>query len=422
MSVVYGEGGMMKLAFGTGATDWQERINFDKMRQDRLAKGQAMMKKHGIASALLTRPENIRYMLGLRGAPEFAPMLRYALVFAEQDSIMYELGDMLEQNRVHCPWIKPENWRYAFCWLGGCCGQEATAEVAKRWAAAIYEDLKAKGLHKERLGVDAIDEAARRALIDAGIEPVGAMPVLREARRTKTREELLCLKMGCAIGDVGYAKVCEILKPGLRECDVGGVVMDAMLKAGAEHANAGARSGPNTFEMYHIGNTDRIIQFGDLVYVNLCSTQYMGYKICVYRSFIAGRKPNAKERDWYKRLHDRLYAVIDAIQPGATTADAAKHFPPASTWGYEADERLLVSEVGHGIGFTYDEPIISRIWSFEHPQVFEPGMVIAVEGREGEPGYGGVRFEEMVVVTEKGHEIITTWPSEEIIPAGLFMG
>ena len=412
----------MKLAFGTGGTDWQERINFDKMRQDRLAKGQAMMKKHGIASALLTRPENIRYMLGLRGAPEFAPMLRYALVFAEQDPIMYELGDILEQNRVHCPWIKPENWRFAFCWLGGCCGQEATLDVAARWAAAIYEDLKAKGLHKERLGVDAIDEAGRQALSKLGIETVGVMPAMREARRTKTHEELLCLKMGCAIGDVGYAKVCEILKPGVRECDVGGVVMDAMLKAGAEHANAGARSGTNTFETYHIGNTDRIIQFGDLVYVNLCSTQYMGYKICVYRSFIAGRKPNAKERDWYKRLHDRLYAVIDAIQPGATTADAAIHFPPASTWGYEADERMLVSEVGHGIGFTYDEPIISRIWSFEHAQVFEPGMVIAVEGREGEPGYGGVRFEEMVVVTETGHEIITTWPSEEIIPLGLFMG
>jgi Xaa-Pro aminopeptidase len=412
----------MKLAFGTGAADWQERINFGKLRQDRLAKGQAAIKKHGIAAALLTRPENIRYMLGIRGAPEFAPMLRYGLAFADHDPIMYELGDILEQNRVHCPWIKPENWRYAFCWLGGCCGSEATADVAARWAASIYEDLKARGLHKEKLGVDAVDEAGRQALLKLGVETTGVMPAMREARRTKTPEELLCLKMACAIGDVGYAKVCETLKPGIRECDVGGVVMDAMLKAGAEHANAGARSGPNTFEVYHIGNTDRIIRMGDLVYVNLCSTQYMGYRICYYRTFIAGRKPNNKEQDWYKKLHDRLYAVIDAIQPGATTADAAKHFPPASQWGYEAEDRLLVSEVGHGIGFTYDEPIISRIWSLRHPQVFEPGMVIAVEGREGESGYGGVRFEEMVVVTETGHEIITEWPSDEILPVGLHAG
>jgi Xaa-Pro aminopeptidase len=412
----------MKLAFGTGGADWQERIDFAKMRRERLAKGQAMMKKHGIAAALLTRSENIRYMLSLRGAPEFAPMLRYALVFAEHEPIMYELGDLLEQNKLHATWIKPGNWRYSFCWLGGCCGSAAAADTAKEFAESIFRDLKAKGLHKEKLGVDAVDEVGRLALASMGVVMTAVMPALREARRTKTREELLCLKVGCAIGEVGYAKVCETLKPGVRECDVGGVVMDAMLKAGAEHANAGVRSGPNTFEVFHIGNTDRIIQFGDLAYVNLCSTQYMGYKICIYRSFVAGRKPNTREKDLYKRLHDRLYAVIEAIQPGATTADAAKYFPPASTWGYEDDQRLLVSEVGHGIGFTYDEPTISRIWSMKHPQTFEPGMVIAVEGREGEPGYGGVRFEEMVVVTETGHEIMTQWPSEEIMPVGVCGG
>ena len=175
------------------------------------------------------------------------------------------------------------------------------------------------------------------------------------------------------------------------------------------------RSAPNTFEVYHIRNQDRVIRVGDLIYVNFCSTTYMGYRICVYRSFIAGRKPNRKEKDFYQKLYNRIYAVIEEIRPHATTADAAKHSLPASTWSYEAEDRLLVSEVGHGIGMTYDEPSNSRIWSFDHPQVFEPGMVIAVEGREGEPGYGDFRFEEMLV-TENGHEIITTWRVQETMP------
>ncbi len=50
---------MNKLAYGVGGTDWQERINFPRMRKERLAKTQALMKKYGIAASLLTRPENI---------------------------------------------------------------------------------------------------------------------------------------------------------------------------------------------------------------------------------------------------------------------------------------------------------------------------------------------------------------------------
>ena len=75
----------MKLGYGVSGTDYQERIDFAKMRRQRLAKGKAAMKKHGIAAALLTRSENIRYMTAVRGVGEFAPQMRYALVFAEHE-------------------------------------------------------------------------------------------------------------------------------------------------------------------------------------------------------------------------------------------------------------------------------------------------------------------------------------------------
>ena len=139
----------------------------------------------------------------------------------------------------------------------------------------------------------------------------------------------------------------------------------------------GWRTGPTTFDRGPHA-TSRVIQFGDMVYGSYCGATYMGYGSCTYRTFIVGRKPTAKEQDWYKEVRDRLDAVIGEIKPGKTTADAAKHFPPATKWGYKSEVEILASEIGHGIGLGtntgYDIPIINRLWSFDHPQVFEEGM------------------------------------------------
>jgi Xaa-Pro aminopeptidase len=123
-------------------------------------------------------------------------------------------------------------------------------------------------------------------------------------------------------------------------------------------------------------------------------------------------------QDWYRALVERLDRVIDAIRPGNTTADAAREFPPASTWGYTDEAELLTLEIGHGVGLHhYGYPVINRQWSLRHPQVFEAGMTIAIEGREGAPGEGGVRLEDTVVVTGDGAELIDRWPRDEILVA-----
>jgi len=235
--------------YGIGATDFQKGINFDRMRAERLARTRAALKRHSIPAALLVRHENIRYTLAVRGHA-FAPQLSYALVFAEHDPILYDLGDQLGQQKVYCPWIKPENLRFSYCWLDSIGGKEAAQTEAKKFADAIVSDLKKHGLAAENLGVDALDERGREALIAQGAKLVDAKPALMEARKCKTPDEIACIETAISIANAGYTSFLSF-KAGMRERDGGAAMYDAMMRAGAEVVSGGVRAKMNTYDVYH---------------------------------------------------------------------------------------------------------------------------------------------------------------------------
>ncbi|MFQ5850667.1 MAG: M24 family metallopeptidase [Candidatus Binatia bacterium] len=408
-----------KPTFGAATADWQERINTERMRQQRAERAKKIMRKHGIPALLEAVPANTRYLTGLRGFDY--PMCRYVLFFAEDDPIMYEHDGWYHQMPDQAPWIK--EWRPARAWLTGAPGLEASQDEAKQFAADIRRELQARDLLGEKLALGGFDGIAREALMEAGIKQiVDSRPAMLEARAIKNQDEINCLKIAAAIVDGVWYRIWETLRPGIRDTDLATTAAAAGYGYGAELAVPGGwRTGPTTFDRgFH--QASRILQVGDLVYGSLCGLTYMGYRTCTYRSFIVGRQPSDKEKDWYKRLLDRVNAIIAEINPGKTTADAAKHFPPATTWGYREEVEVLASEIGHGIGMggaggNYDMPIINRQWSLKYPQVFEEGMTIAVECREGEARVGGVRLEDMVVVTKDGAELIDYFPRDEILVA-----
>lgn len=409
-----------KLTFGNTIADWQERINVSRMREERAARARQIMRKYGIPTLLVVGNENVRYLTGLPHVlVGLDPHLRYLLFFSEHDPVLFEHAGWFHQMPDQAPWIK--NWRIARGWLGGACGQKVAEREAELFASEIYQEIKQRGLAGEKVGVIGLDNFAIAALEKLKLKCVGARPLILEARSIKTQDEISCLKMVAAIVESAWWKIWATLRPGMRDTDLQIPVSQALLEAGADELRPiNVLSGPCSFER-GLTNTGRIIQAGDLVYSFLCGIPYMGYQSCTYRSFIVGRKPNDKEKDWYKRLLERVDLIIDAIKPGATTADAAKYFPPASSWGYKSEVEVLTVEIGHGLGLGggYDLPIINRMWSLENPQVFEAGMAIAVESIEGEHRVGGVRLENMMVVTEKGAEIIDHMPRDEILVAPL---
>ena len=165
-------------------------------------------------------------------------------------------------------------------------------------------------------------------------------------------------------------------------------------------------------------STDKIVQVGDVVTIDFVGVTYMGYNTCYYRSFVVGRKPTDKEKDMHKKCYERIYKVIDAIKPGATTADAAKYFAPASSYGHPSEEYMVGHDLGHGLGLSmYEYPVIERLYSFQYPQTFEKGMVLAVEAQEDDPGVGLIKLEEMVIIGDTGAEVYTRMPIEDMMIA-----
>ncbi|GBD12777.1 Creatinase [bacterium HR24] len=409
-----------RITFTGGLADAQDTINVERLRNERVAKAREAMRRHNVPALLVTGSPNVRYLTGLHWW-EFQPRLSYVLFFAEHDPVVFAHAGSYHQMPEEMPWIK--HWRIGRAWLDGIAGPEATEAEVKLWAREIKEELEQRGLTREPLGVVGWTSQAEEALKAEGLTLVPGGPILLEASKTKTKDEINCLRLAASIAGVGWQRALEVLKPGVKTWEVALAITEAMYRAGAEDAHAAVVSGPMTFER-NLTLVHRNIEYGDLVYIPLCGTSVLGYTCCLYRSFIVGRKPNDKERGWFEQLKECLDAVIERIKPGATTAEAAQGFPPASKWGYKDEAEVLTVEFGHGIGLVqvtgpgtvhYNWPVINRQWSLQYPQVFEPGMVLAIEALEGEHRVGGVRMENMVVVTENGAEIIDHFPRDEIL-------
>lgn len=403
-----------KLKFGQNGTDNDERINFDRMRKERLAKTKRSLAKNNIAACLLTRPENVRYATSTTSV-DFIDQLRYCMAFAEHDPILYEMppGKTLGK----CPWIKDENLKLAIQWANESCGKEATWEMAKKFAKEVKTQLQSKGIEDCKIAIDKLDEPAHYALKAEGIETVSAMPAMLEARAIKTSDEINCLKMATSIADVGWYAIYEALKPGVKEKDLVGIANEAMYRAGAESVwGVLVSSGANK------PCTDKIIQVGDVVTTDFVRVAYMGYNTCYYRNMVVGRKPTQKEKDMHQKSLDRMNGVIECIKPGISTAEIAEKWQTAEDAGWPSEEHVWCEDLAHGIGlWLYEYPIINRLWSLEHPTIIEEGMTIAVEAMVFDEKVGRTKLEEMVVVTDRGAEIITRMPVENMIVANPIM-
>ncbi len=404
--------------FGLVGLDWQQRVNWERMRTYRLERARERMKAAGLSALILMYDENVRYVTSTLtpGWNRLKPGLRYAMLCGDDPPVLFEQGDIGMQIKRHSPWIPEENVRYSYAWIKGAAGPASTQQVGK-FVKAVKQEMKKSNVAGGKVGIDFVDINLIKAFEEEGIDWTDGMTPMMEARAVKNIDEQECFRIVGAIGDAAHWETMNFLKPGLTENQVTAHIMKFLYDIpGMEDVeDVIVSSGPNTWPNWR-NFSDRIIKPGDIVFMDLAALTWNGYKSCYYRTYCVGAEPSQKQKDIYATALDWLYKAINEVKPGATTRDIASVWPSAKeTWGYEEEDQAAANLWGHGLGLAqYDPPVISRIWSLDHPIEIQEGMTFALETQHGIPFEWGVRIEEMLIVHSDHTEIVSNFPVEQI--------
>ncbi len=407
------------MAFGKYAVDYEQRVNYDRLRKERVQRTKEAMEKNGVGAILTFDHANIRYLTSYYVTTPMRNLeLQLAFIAKNGEPYFFGGGTPSEVER-RMPWmegrIKPS---FPPAKLTARDGKDM---FIKMLVTGIVKLMKDHGVEEEPLGIDGtqLQMLYAEAFNKKKINVVHGKPIMDDARLIKTQDEIELMRITCANSESAFAAIVDAIKPGVRECDLVGIGIKALYEEGDDHTeDLVCCSGYNT-NPYGWSFTDKPIRPGDLIYIDVDGACYQGYMSCVYRTFCCG-KATQEQKDLYEECRTMLYDGISAVKAGNTTNDVVEKWPDSPKyWGYDSWGEVLPYAVGHGIGLTlHDPPGISRIMMQAGlpPTELKEGMVLALETYTGKKGgKDGVRLEEDVLVTKNGFEILTRWPIEELM-------
>jgi Xaa-Pro aminopeptidase len=393
--------------------DFEERVDFTRLRSYRLARARAALDASDLGAVLLFDVNNIRYvsatMIGEWARDKVA---RYVLLTRGGEPIVWDFGSAAKHHRLFAPWIRPENSRAGMLGLRGAVAPDAGLMV--RAVAEIKAELTAAGAAGMPLGVDIAETPMLLELQRVGIEVRDAQQVMLDARLIKSADEITLLSTAAAMVDGVYQDIAEALKPGVRENEIVALANKRLYEMGSDDVEAinavsGERCNPHPHNF-----SDRLIRPGDQAYFDIIQS-FNGYRTCYYRTFAVGRSSQS-QRDAYAQAREWIDAAIEMVRPGTMTDQIAALWPKATDFGFASEMDAFGLQFGHGLGLgLHERPIISRLNSLENPIELQEGMVFALETYcPADDGQSAARIEEEVVVTADGCALLTLFPAEEL--------
>jgi len=398
--------------------DWEQRVDFTRLRGERLRRTKEALEASDLGALLLFDPNNIRYVTSTHiGEWARDKNARYVLLCrGGADPILWDFGSAAKHHKMFAPWLPEDSFRAGVTPMRGAMPDDTG--VPDALGQRIAHEMAERGLQGEKLGIDMTDMVALEAIQRAGVHVTDGTQVMLEARKIKTVDEIALLDHAAGIVDAVYEQIYEQLRPGVREHEIVANAQKLLFELGSEQVEAiNAVSGDRCNPHPHVFS-DRLLRPGDQAFFDIIHS-FMGYRTCYYRTFNVGGVSQS-QLDAYKQCREWLDNAIELVRPGMTTDQIASVWPTAADLGFPDEESCFGLQFGHGLGVAlYESPMISRLHSLEHPVEIEEGMVFALETYcPATDGRSAARIEEEVLVTADGHEVLTRFPAQELLVTG----
>jgi Xaa-Pro aminopeptidase len=343
-------------------------------RQRRLKK---LLPAHRLDALLITHLPNVRYLCGFTGSAG-------AIVIGESKSVFFTDGRYKEQAALEV--------------------QGARVVVARKSplaAAAEWLQPNARKLGLKTLGVEAeyltVAERSRlKRAIPSGLRLRDAPPLVEQARSIKDGEEIERLRAAVLLGSSLFDVILKTIRPGVKETEVA-----AELEYEARRAGADGMS----FETIIASGTRSALPHGR---ASEATIPRSGFVVCDFGVILAGYCSDMT-RTVHEAVRDAQQAALGVVKAGVGASEvdqSARKLLQGRGLG-----RYFTHSTGHGVGLEIHE---SPRLAAGQKDVLQAGMVITIEPGAYLPGIGGVRIEDMVVVTEQGCEILTPTDKELI--------
>src|SRR6266545_4366244 len=204
---------------GHTQVDFEERIDFRRLHDYRLARVRAALAGSGLGALLSFDQHNIRYTTStVIGEWARDKLTRYSLLTGNGDPYIWDFGSAAQHHRLYAPWLHHDHCKAGMLGLRGSIHPKVG--LFKKAAEEINAILVEEGVADMPIGVDIAELPMIFALQDVGLEVRDAQQTMLEAREIKSQDELMLLNVSAAMVDGTYQKIAAKLEPGVRESQV----------------------------------------------------------------------------------------------------------------------------------------------------------------------------------------------------------